>query len=104
MILKISSIKQLNKFFFLFLIYQIIAVVSLFGCYPSDIFFTQYSIYGLIITFPISIFSFMIRFAEPDLEMTVIIIQSVIFLISALIYVLLKRKIQKSNDTGSHYS
>lgn len=100
--LKISSIKQLNVFFLLFLIYQIIAFVSVLGCYPSDIFFTQYSIYGIIITFPISVFSFMIRFAEPESEITVIIIQSVIFLVTALIYLLLKRKIQKSNDSKSY--
>lgn len=100
--LKFSSIKQLNTFFLLFLIYQIIAVVSVLGCYPSDIFSSEYCIYGLILTFPISVFSFMIRFAEKDSEITVLIIQSTIFLISVLIYLLLKRKIQKSNESRSY--
>lgn len=41
----------------------------------------------------------MIRFAEKDTEPAVIIVQSIIFLISLIIYAILKSKIKKSNDS-----
>lgn len=73
------------------IIYQMIALISLFGCYPKDIFYNEYSIVGILFTLPISFISFGFRYAERDSEFIVIGIQFCIFLIFLLIYFFLKK-------------
>jgi hypothetical protein len=73
-----------RKFFILFisLIYVMISTISIFSLYPRDLMFNNYSIYGLIFTFPISIFSFGVRYANPEIFYPILGIQVLMFIVT----------------------
>jgi hypothetical protein len=53
--------------------------------YPADIFYGSWSLWGLLITFPVTIVSFGYRYAEADTIYPVFIIQFIMFLLTFLI-------------------
>jgi hypothetical protein len=62
--------------------YVLLGTLSVCSIYPKDLFYGEWSLYGLIITFPVSIISFGYRYAESDLLYPVFIIQLVMFILS----------------------
>ncbi|WP_395063532.1 hypothetical protein [Flavobacterium sp.] len=65
-------------------IYVAIATLSVCSIYPDDFFYGEWSLIGLVVTFPVSIISFGYRFAESNLLYPVFIIQLVMFFITFL--------------------
>jgi hypothetical protein len=53
--------------------------------YPADIFYGSWSLWGLLITFPVTIISFAYRYAEADTVYPIFIIQFVMFLLTLFI-------------------
>jgi hypothetical protein len=68
--------------FKLSLFYVALGTLSVCSVYPKDLFYGDWSLYGLLLTFPVSIFSFGFRYAEADLLYPVFIIQFVMFFIT----------------------
>jgi hypothetical protein len=67
------------------LIYVGLATFSICSIYPDDLFYGQWSLIGLLITFPVSIISFGYRYAEADSLYPILIIQLVMFILTFLI-------------------
>jgi hypothetical protein len=67
---------------FLYVGFGTFTVLSL---YPDDPFCGHWVMYSLLFTFPVSVISFGIRYAEPDAYMPVILIQLVMFLLTGWI-------------------
>lgn len=53
--------------------------------YPKDLFYGVWSLYVLLITFPVTIISFGYRYTESDSLFVVVIIQFAIFILTFLI-------------------
>lgn len=67
-----------------------LAVCSIYG---SDPFYGEWSFDALILTFPVTFFSFIYRYAEADSLLPVFVIQFIMFLFTFLFFqYLLKRK------------
>ena len=64
------------------LFYVAIGTLSVCSVYPKDLFYGDWSIYGLLLTFPVSVFSFGFRYAESNLLHPVFIIQLIMFFIT----------------------
>lgn len=62
--------------------YVALGTLSVCSVYPKDLFYGDWSLYGLLLTFPVSIFSFGFRYAVADLLYPVFIIQFVMFFIT----------------------
>jgi len=71
--------------FYIVLIYVGFGTLSVCSVYPADHFYGDWSVFGLLITFPISIVSFGNRYAESKLLFPVFIIQVVMFVLTFLI-------------------
>lgn len=61
------------------LLYVAFGTLTVCSVYPKDLFYGDWSLLGLIITFPVSIISFGYRYAESDLLYPVFIIQFIMF-------------------------
>lgn len=59
--------------------------LSVCSVYPDDIFYGSWSLWGLLVTLPVTIISFGYRYAEADTVYPVFIIQFVMFLLTFLI-------------------
>ena len=77
-------------------IYVGIGTLAVCSIYPKDLFYGNWSLIVLLITFPVTIISFGYRFAETNYLIPVLIIQFVMFLITFLILSFLIKK--KSTD------
>ncbi len=66
------------------LIYVGLGTLSVCSIYPKDFFYGEWSLYGLIITFPVVIISFGYRFAEAQYYTAVFIIQLIMLIITFL--------------------
>lgn len=74
-----------NKAFLISLFYVGIATFSVCSVYPKDLFYGEWSQYGLILTFPVSVISFGYRYMDADLLYPVFIIQFIMFFLMFLI-------------------
>lgn len=66
-----------------------LAVCSIYG---SDPLYGEWSLYALLLTFPVAFFSFMYRYAESDFLLPVFIIQFIVFLCTFFILSLFIKK------------
>jgi len=89
----LSHINSNIAAFFISLIYVAIGTIAVCSIAGRDTLHGEWSLYALILTFPVSIVSFGYRFAETDYLIPVLIIQSVMFV---LCYLLLARFIKRN--------
>jgi hypothetical protein len=75
----IESKKLALKISFL---YVLLGTLSVCSIYPKDLFYGEWSLFCLIITFPVSIISFVYRYAESNLLYPVFIIQLIMFFLT----------------------
>lgn len=75
-------LRRRKKAFVFSIIYVGIGTLSVCSISGSDLFFGEWSLYALILTFPVTIISFGYRYAAPDYLIPVLIIQSIMFLIT----------------------
>jgi hypothetical protein len=75
----IKLIKDRNLAFKISLFYVSFGTLSVCSIYPKDLFYGDWSIYGLLLTFPVSVVSFGFRYAESNLLYPVFIIQLIMF-------------------------
>jgi len=61
------------------LFYVGLGTLSVCSIYPKDLFYGSWSLFGLIITFPLSIVSFGYRYANADLLYPVFLIQLIMY-------------------------
>jgi hypothetical protein len=66
-------------------IYNLLSLIALFGCYPEDLFYCKYNIFILFLTFPISCFSLIYRYSQSEPIYPVFIIQAIMFIASWLL-------------------
>ncbi len=59
-----------------------LGTLSVCSVYPDDMFYGDWSLYVLLITFPISIISFGYRYAEANLLIPVFVIQLIMFFLA----------------------
>jgi len=78
----IKLIKDRNLAFKISLFYVSFGTLAVCSVYPKDLFYGDWSLYGLLITFPVSVVSFGFRYAESNLLYPVFIIQLIMFFIS----------------------
>ncbi|MGV8995292.1 MAG: hypothetical protein ACOH1O_14425 [Flavobacterium sp.] len=64
------------------LFYVGFGTLSVCSVYPKDLFYGDWSLYGLLITFPVSVLSFGYRYAESNLLYPVFLIQLIMFFIT----------------------
>ncbi len=81
----IKIIKDRKLAFNISLFYVALGTLTVCSVYPKDLFYGDWSLYGLLLTFPVSIFSFGFRYAEADLLYPVFIIQLAMFFITFFI-------------------
>lgn len=74
--------KKKKEALLLALFYVGVGTVSVFGVFPKAPFYNDYSVLGLLITFPVSILSFVYRFSESNSLIPVLIIQSIMLYIT----------------------
>lgn len=77
-----NLIKDKKSAFKISLFYVSLGTVSVCSVYPKDLFYGDWSLYGLLLTFPVSIISFGFRYAESNLLYPVFIIQLIMFFIT----------------------
>ncbi|KFC22597.1 hypothetical protein [Epilithonimonas lactis] len=68
-------------------IYVGIGTLAVCSIYPKDLFYGNWSLVVLLITFPVTIISFGYRYAEADSLLPVFVIQFVMFIITYLILI-----------------
>ena len=68
-------------------IYVGIGTLAVCSIYPKDLFYGNWSLIVLLITFPVTIISFGYRYAEADSLLPVFMIQSVMFILTYLILI-----------------
>ncbi|MCY1455354.1 hypothetical protein D9M71_724850 [compost metagenome] len=74
------------------LFYVGLGTLSVCSIYPKDLFYGAWSLFGLIITFPVSILSFGYRYANSDVLYPVFLIQLVMLLPAFFIFSLFIKK------------
>lgn len=79
-IIKLISDKKLA--FRISLFYVSLGTLSVCSIYPKDLFYGDWSLYGLLLTFPVSVVSFGFRYAESNLLYPVFIIQLIMLSIT----------------------
>jgi hypothetical protein len=78
----IKIIEDRKLAFKISLFYVALGTLSVCSVYPKDLFYGDWSLYGLLLTFPVSIISFGFRYAESNLLYPVFIIQLIMFFIT----------------------
>lgn len=82
-----------NKSTFVFtIIYHLVALISLFGLYPKDIFYNEFADIGIYVTIPISFISWGLRFSSTELDLLVIAIQISLFILNMYLNKRFERK------------
>jgi hypothetical protein len=61
-------------------IYVGFGTLTVCSMYGSDPLYGEWSLYALLLTFPVAFFSFLYRYAEPNSLIPVLIIQFIMFL------------------------
>ncbi|MCF6139901.1 hypothetical protein L1S34_01230 [Flavobacterium sp. K77] len=79
-------LERRKKAFIFSIIYVGIGTLSVCSISGSDLFYGEWSLYALILTFPVTIISFAYRYAASDYLIPVLIIQSIMFLITFSIF------------------
>ncbi len=83
---KISEFIENHKLaFWIAICYVGFGSLAVCSVYPADIFYGSWSLWGLLITFPVTIISFGYRYAQADTIYQIFIIQFVMFLLTFLI-------------------
>lgn len=93
----IAFLKTRKKALIISIIYVGIGTLAVCSIGGSDLFYGEWSLYALILTFPVTIISFGYRFAETNYLIPVLIIQFIMFLITFLILSFLIKK-KSTND------
>ncbi len=68
------------------------ALISLFGLYPKDIFYNEFADIGIYVTIPISFISWGLRFSSTKVDLLVIGIQLFFFILNLYINKRIERK------------
>ena len=71
--------------FWIALCYVGFGTLAVCSVYPADIFYGSWSLWGLLISFPVTIISLGYRYAEADTIYPVLLIQFVMFLLTFMI-------------------
>jgi len=75
--------KYRNKTLFVFtIVYHLVALISLFGLYPKDIFYNEFAYIGIVVTLPISFISWGLRFSSAGVDLLVFAIQVSLFILN----------------------
>jgi hypothetical protein len=89
----LKAIETNKRAFNISLFYVGLGTLSVCSVYPKDLFYGEWSLYGLVITFPVSVLSFGYRYAEADLLYPIFIIQLVmLFLTFYILSIFIKNK------------
>ena len=87
----IKTLKMINYLrnrklaFYIATFYVVLSTLSVCSIYPADPFYGDWSLFGLIITLPVSVISFGYRYAESKILYPVFIIQTVMFVFTFII-------------------
>jgi hypothetical protein len=97
--IKLIKMKRILLYFvkkqralYISLAYYGLGTLSVSSVYPSDLFYGEWSVFGLLFTFPVSILSFGYRFMEKEPYYPVLIIQFVMFVVLFLFLSLIPKK------------
>ena len=74
-----------------------LGTLSVCSVYPDDMFYGGWSLYGVLITFPVSVISFGYRYSEPNLLIPVFIIQSLMFFLTYFLLCLIFKNKKKED-------
>ncbi len=85
-------IRRRKVSFLISFIYVLIGTIAVYSGYPDDPFYFDNSVYLILVTCPVSFFSFGYRFFEPEGLLPVIIIQLIMFTITFYIFSLILKK------------
>jgi hypothetical protein len=84
---------NIEKYFFkrrvallISVIYVGLGTITVFSLFPSDSLGSDWTYIGLILTFPVSVISFVYRFAEKNSTEGALIIQLIMFVLTFLIF------------------
>ena len=77
--------KRRKKALRIALIYVGFGTLSVCSVYPADVFYGEWSLLGLLITFPVTFISFGYRYAEAESLYPVFIIQFVMLILTFLL-------------------
>lgn len=83
---------------FLLVLYNIVGTISICSVYPTDKlygFFGYFDVFIVLLTMPITLFSFIYRYANSEELYPVLIIQSLILLGSVLLWIYLSKIFSK---------
>ena len=81
----INYLRNRKLAFYIALSYVGFGTLSVCSVCPADPFYGEWSLFGLLITLPVSIISFGYRYAEANLLYPVYIIQIIMFILTFLI-------------------
>jgi hypothetical protein len=85
--------KKQESFVKLFVIvYNVLALITVLGLFPKDIFYWENNDLIIFITFPISLISFGYRYGQSEPIYPVFIIQAVMFAISWILLITLPNR------------
>lgn len=84
--------------FYIAFLYVGFGTLSVCSVYPADPFYGEWSLFGLLITFPVSIISFGYRYTEANLLYPVFIIQILMFILTFLILTTFIKKKKSNNE------
>ena len=93
---KILDFFKLNRLAILITsVYVSLSLISVCSVYPDDMLYGEWSVIGILITFPISIISFGFRFSNSELIYPVFIIQGFMFIPTFIIISKLVNRFRK---------
>lgn len=88
--------QNFKKSFIVSLLYVGLGTISLLGVYPSDPFYSDWSIVGLLITIPVSFIGFGVIYMEANSYTLLLFVQSLVFLLLFfIVYTFLTRNQKK---------
>ncbi|NMH26061.1 hypothetical protein [Flavobacterium solisilvae] len=67
------------------LIYVSIGTLAVCSVYPQDYFYGEWSLFGLLFTFPVTVISFGFRYGDAESLLPIFIIQFLMFVITFLL-------------------
>jgi len=75
-----------------------LSLISLFSLYPSDFFYGDWSVIGILITFPIDFISFAFRYSTSEIIYPVFLIQGFLFIPLFVIIATIIRKRKEKKE------
>ena len=94
-----NFITKSKRAFIISLVYVGFGTISICSTSGSDLFYGDWAMYGVLITFPVTIISFGYRFAETNYLIPVIIIQFIMFILT---FIFLSLIIKENKNNLSH--